>query len=386
MKFSTHLDYYAKRFLMFIVDEWANERERMNEDVIRMTLGKSELPLHPDIVKVMQNSLSDFKRANLVFPSGLPELKDKLSELYSVKYKVECPAERIIVSVGTSTLFRNLFHLLVGKGDEVLLPKPYYPLYHFSALLRDAAIRYYSIDINTLRLDIKSLKKNFTTKTRLVVINSPGNPIGNILTEQELRNIDEIVNGSAVIISDEIYGNMCFDEPSISIMQLPRKKSTFILTNSFSKGYRMYSRRVGYCIVPAELIEPLTVIQHHTLLTTDPVVQYGALEALKYPEEVTHLVELYRQRRDYTLQKFKRIDSIRVLPAKGSFYITLDCKSYMNNRGIVDALDLAKRIFDSTRVAIVPGSDFGLPFSLRLSYCTSRFNEGIDRLIGFFST
>jgi len=379
------INFNDNRFLMFVLDQMAYDYEKENKDVIRMTLGKSELPLHPDIIRVMQDAMADFSKSALVFPGGLPELKEALAEHYQRKYQVDIAPKNFVISVGTSTIFRNLFYLLAKAGDEVLLPLPYYSLYHFSALLVGAKIRYYNIDLDTLRLDLDSFRANFSDKTRIVVINTPGNPLGNILTREELDQIDTIVNGRAVVINDEIYANICFDEPGISVMQLKDTRSVFITTDAFSKGYRMYSRRVGYCIVPDELITPLTVIQHHTLLTSDPVMQFGAVAALNYQSEVDHLLNLYRDRRNYTLERFKELDMVKVLPSEGSFYITLDCSKYMQQKEIASSLDLATRIMEAKCVATVPGSDFGISDTLRLSYSNSRYHQGIDRLVDFFA-
>jgi len=197
--------------------------------------------------------------------------------------------------------------------------------------------------------------------------------------------MDSVVNGQAPIINDEVYDNVCFDEPSPSVMELNNTRSVFITTNSFSKAYRMYSRRVGFCIIPDKLITPLTVIQDHTLLTTDPICQFGAIKALDYQQEVECIRMLYKGRRDYTVEQFKKVPGVRAIPAEGSFYFTLDCSQFMKTRGISTSLDLAKKIMNQTHVAAVPGSDFGLSETLRLSYSCHRYNDGIDRLVEFFN-
>lgn len=386
MEMRSPIEFHDNRFLMFVLDQMANdfEQEGIN-DVIRMTLGKSELPLHPEIIGAMKEALDTFEKSTLVFPGGLPELREALAEDYKNNYDLDIKPSNIVINVGTSALFRNLFYLLAKEGDEVLLPLPYYSLYHFCAQLVGAKVRYYNIDLDTLSLDIDSFRTNFTDKTKIVVINSPGNPLGNILTPEELYAMDEIIGGRAVVINDEIYSSVCFDQRSTSVLELKDTKSIFITTNAFSKGYRMYSRRVGYCIVPEELVTPLTVIQHHTLLTTDPVVQFGALEALQHPEEIEQLVGLYRDRRDYTVEQFEQVPLVRAIPAKGSFYFTLNCKDYMDEHGLSTSLELAEEIMKYKHVATVPGSDFGLPYTLRLSYSSSSYHEGIDRLVDFFT-
>lgn len=390
MKQLNRVNFEKDKFLMFVMDKMAFELEKSHNDVIRLTLGKSELPLHSDIIQVMVDALNSFEKYSQVFPEGVPELKDELTSFYKSKSKVDIRPDNIIIGAGTSALFRNIFYSLLNEGDEVLIPRPYYPLYKISALLAGVNIRYYKIDMHTMQVDMESFKEQFTDKVKIVVVNSPGNPIGNILTKEELMEIDDIVNGKAVIISDEIYENMSFDQKAPSVIDIfnngsgIRGKSQFIITNSFSKAYRMYSRRVGWCVIPDWLIIPLTTIQHHTLLTVDPVEQLAGIEALKHPEELVIIRELYKKRRDYTIEKFKDNQNVRVIPAKGSFYCTLDCSLNMKNKNTANDFELAKKILEKTHVATVPGTDFGIPAALRLSYTSNKYNEGIDRLYKFF--
>ena len=385
MHIKPRIEFHDNRFLMFVIDEMAYEYEKEYNDVIRLTLGKSELPVCEGITNAMVDAVTCFEKYSLVFPAGLPELREKIAEKYRERYRNGVSPKNVVVSVGTSSIFRNLFNLLLDGNGQVLLPLPYYPLYRFCALLVGAEVTYYRIDPETMALDLESFEENFTERTQLVVINSPGNPFGNILTRDDLHAIDSIVNGRAPIVSDEIYGNICFDEEWTSVMEISSPKSQSIVTDAFSKGYRMYSRRVGYCIVPDELVMPLTVVQHHTLLTTDPVPQFGALAALDYPDEVERLCAIYKSRRDYTIERFEGVAGVRAIPAKGSFYLTLDCRAFSKKHGVLDCLELARAIMTRTHVATVPGSDFGIPNTLRLSYSSSEYEEGIDRLVDFFA-
>ena len=121
-----NIDFEKNRFLMFELDQIANEYEDNGQEIIRMTLGKSELPLHPEIIHTMQDAIGDISKSALVFPAGLPELRKELAVHYSKQYNVDIKQDNIIISVGTSSIFRNLFQLLLKEGDEVLLPLPYY--------------------------------------------------------------------------------------------------------------------------------------------------------------------------------------------------------------------------------------------------------------------
>jgi len=381
-----NIDFDAERFLMFEVDYLAYLKEKKGENVIRMTLGKSELPTNERICEAIAEAACDFDKYTRVFPGGLPELREALAAFYNETCGTDLAPENVVVGCGTSSIFRNLFQVLCAPGDEVLLPLPYYSLYNFSAKLAGATIRYYTIGLDDMKVDFDSLRDNMSDKTRIVVINTPGNPLGNVVDEDDVRRIDEIVDGRAVIINDAIYENTYFDERPKSVLQMKDLASTVVTTNAFSKAYRMYARRVGYCIVPDELVTPLTVIQHHTLLTLDPIVQYGAIEALKHQDDVARLTALYKGRRDYTLEQFHGLNEVRALPAKGSFYLTLDCAGFMTARGIENSFDLARDIIETTNVATVPGSDFGIPQTLRLSYSTAQYNEGIDRLVDYFTS
>lgn len=388
-------DFFKKinnsEFLMFIIDEMAFNLEKSGKKIIRMTLGKSELPMNKLIKKKMKESLNSYKKYSYVFPSGLPELRNKIADFYNTNYNQSIKSENIIISTGTSTIFRNLYNLFLSKDDEVLIPRPYYSLYKFCALLVGANVKYYNINLKTQKIDMASFRKNFSSKTKIVVINSPGNPLGNILSEDEILEINGVVDDRAVIIFDEIYSNIYFSKKPVTALDILNKKkqnlnsSNFIITNAFSKGYRMYSRRVGWCIGSEELISRLTVIQHHTLLTVDPIVQYGGIVALDLQQDVEKIRNTYKQRMMYATRKFEKNSVIRMIPSKGGFYCTIDCRHYMKEKNIKNDFELAKDILDKIFVAVVPGTDFGIPGTLRLSFSDKKYCEGIDRICKYFA-
>ncbi len=372
----------ARRSGMFVMEELAEELERKYDDVIRLTLGKSELPVHPDVTEAMVAALRDPRRSGLVYPLGLPALREAVAEYEGQAFGWHVDAGDVVVSVGTSTLFRNLCCLLASDGGEVLLPRPYSPLYLYSAALAGARLSFYEIDLVTSCIDFASLWSGLSSATRMVVLNSPGSPLGNRLTTADLRQVDEAVDGRAVIVSDEIYRNIYFDEEAPSLGALSDPRSPIVVTNAFSKGFRMYARRVGYAVVPSEFTGPLATMQDHTLLTADPVPQYGAIEALRHLDEVDALRLLYAGRRDYAMKRLAEVPGMRPIRAEGSFYLTIDIVSYLGQHE--SDRSLAEAILTATHVATVPGSDFGLPGTLRLSYSASRFDDAIDRLARYF--
>jgi aspartate aminotransferase len=390
----------AQRFGMFEMEELAEELERTYDDVARLTLGKSELPVHPAITEAMVAATRDPKRSSQVYPLGLPALREAVADYEGQAYGRNVDPGNVVVSVGSSTIMRNLCCLLAHDGGEVLLPRPYCPVYLHSAALAGARVSFYDVDLVTGCINFSSLRAALNGATRIVFLNSPGSPLGNRLTMADLRLVDEAVDGRAVIVSDEIYRNVSFDEEAPSMGALTSPRSPVVVTNSFSKGFRMYARRVGYAVVPDEFIHPLATMQDHTLLTTDPVPQFGAIEALRHLDEVEELRTLYTGRRDYAVKRLAEAGAVRPVRAEGSFYLTVDIDAFLEHgtggehgrHGKPDERDqrsesdrtLAESILADKHVATVPGSDFGLPGTLRLSYSAAQFENAVDRLARYF--
>ena len=385
---SSSINLASSKFLMFALDEIANDLENNGNSVIRMTLGNSELPLNKAILNSMHSALDDPKKRNLVYPSGLPDLKVAISNYYSKKYKARISPDEIVISTGTSNLFRNIFQIILSKGGEVLLPRPYYPLYYVSAkILPNTKIKYYDINLGSMSIDFDSFEKNFSDKTKIVVLNSPGNPLGNIISKGDILKLDNIISNKAVIISDEIYENVCFESGFTSLLECgDNLKSFYIVTNAFSKGYKMYSRRVGWSIIKNNptLVKQLSVLQEFTLLTADPIPQFGGIAALECQEDVKQLTKIYKERYIYATQKFESLSEVQTYKAKGGFYLTVNCENFIKRKGLNNCFALAKDLVEKTRVAVVPGLDFGLPNTIRLSFTTEKFIEGIDLLMQYF--
>lgn len=381
----------AQRFGMFEMEELAEELERTYDDVVRLTLGKSELPVHPAITEAMVSALRDPKKSGQAYPLGVPALREAVADYEGQAYGRNVGPGNVVISAGSGTIVRNLCCLLAHEGGEVLLPRPYCPLYLYSAALAGARVSFYDADLATGCIDFASLRAGLNAATRIVIVNSPGSPLGNRLTLADLRLVDEAVDGRAVIVSDEIYRNVSFDDEAPSMGALNDPRSPVVVISSFSKGFRMYARRVGYAVVPDEFTRPLATMADHTLLTTDPVPQYGAIEALRHLEEVEELRVLYASRRDYAFKRLAEVPAVRPVHAEGSFYLTLDVDGFLAHGGRADGelaggsdRTLAESILAETHVAAGPGSDFGLPRTLRISYSATQFENAVDRLARYF--
>ena len=374
-------------FQMFVLDELADDLiERENADVIKLTIGVSELPMPEVVLEDMIDKLRDPDFVRRVYPEGLPELREAIANFYNRSHKTDVSADNVIVNTGSSPIFRNIFQLLSGPEFEIMIPRPYYALYLYCATLAGATVKFYDIDVNTKRVDMDSFRRNFSPeKTSLVVINSPGNPIGNIVTPEEMREMYEIIDGNAYVLNDEIYNNtMFYDEFHSPLELFPEYRDHTIVTNSFSKGYRMYTKRIGFAILPEELQKNLRVIQQHTLLCTDPVYQHGMIAALEDEVGPDELMRTYRSRAEYTTESL-RGTGCEPIAAEGGFYAMLRCQDWNNAHGFASSKELARDILKKVHVAVVPGTDFGVPHDLRLAFCNDRYNDGIDRLRDYFT-
>lgn len=374
-------------FQMFVLDELADKLLARSKDVIKITIGITELDVPDNILKEMSDTIYDHAKTHVVYPQGLPELREAIAHYYNTNFKTDIETKNVIINVGTSAIFRNSFQLLCKFGQEILLPKPYYCLYLLSSILAGAKLTYYDIDYKTKRVNFESFKRVYNPdKTAIVVLNSPGNPLGNFMTKEEVLEIYSIVDGRSFIVNDEIYNNVCFyDEFECPLSYIKDKyKDTTIITNGFSKGFRMYTKRVGYAIIPDQLIMPMRIIQQHTLLTADPVNQYGMIVALKNLEAPKELKCIYRDRAEYTYNTLKGT-GCNPIKSDGGFYIILDCEGWIKERTMKSSKELAKDILEKVYVATVPGTDFGVPNGLRLSFCNSRYVEAIDRLYDYFT-
>jgi (5-formylfuran-3-yl)methyl phosphate transaminase len=374
-------------FQMFVLDELADELiENEDADVIKLTIGVSELPMPQPVLDAMVEKLNDPSFVRRVYPEGLPELREAIANFYNSHHKTDVSIDNVIVNTGSSPIFRNIFQLVSGPGLEIMIPRPYYALYLYCATLAGATVKFYDIDVETKRVDMDSFRRNFSPeKTALVVINSPGNPIGNIVTPEEMREMYEIIDGNAYVLNDEIYNNtMFYGEFHSPLALFPEYRDHTIVTNSFSKGYRMYTKRIGFALLPTELQTNLRVIQQHTLLCTDPVYQHGMITALEDEASPAELNSIYRSRAEYTTERLLGT-GCEPIAAEGGFYAMLRCEQWNKDHGFASSKELARDILQKVHVAVVPGTDFGVPQDLRLAFCNDRYNEGIDRLRDYFT-
>ncbi|TYO97361.1 pyridoxal phosphate-dependent aminotransferase [Desulfallas thermosapovorans] len=309
----------------------------------------------------------------------------KLAEDNNLQYE---PGQ-IVVSAGAKHSLYNAFQVLCQAGDEVILPAPYWVSYLEQIKLAGAKPVIVPTTVeNDFKLTPAQLQNAITPNSRVIILNSPSNPTGSVYTREELAALGEIlVKNNIIIISDEIYEKLIYDEREhVSIAALnPALKDLTVVINGVSKSYAMTGWRIGYAAAPQPVAKAMADLQSHSTSNPTSIAQAASLEALTGTQEpVRHMVVEFAKRRDYIMERLLAIPGVKCNRPGGAFYVFPEIKPLLGKSyaGTVIncATDLARVLLEKEHVAIVPGIAFGDDTCFRLSYATSMDNirEGLD--------
>ncbi len=315
--------------------------------------------------------------------AGDPELREAIAQKQSNVNKVPTKTGNVLVTNGGKQAIYNLFQVVLNPGDEVLIPSPYWLSYPEITLLAGAKpIKIKSSTKNNFKIDINCLEKSVTEKTRLLIINSPNNPTGCVLTEQEMNTISEFLrrHPRILLMSDEIY------EFLISPNQIhhsfakiaPDLKNRIFTVNGFAKAWAMTGWRIGYLTGNAEVIKKAIALQSQSTSNVCSFAQKGALAALTGSKDcVYEMAQIYNERRLLVTERLKEINNISFVPPNGAFYVFPEI-----NLDKIDSISFCKLALEKVGLAIVPGIAFGDDKCIRISYAASNemIKDGIDRL------
>ncbi len=322
---------------------------------------------------------------------GIDELKDAIIYKFKRDNGISYKRSEIIVSCGGKHSFYNLAQALFDKGDEVIIPSPYWVSYPPMVSLAEAQpVILETKEENDFKLLPEELEKLITPKTKALVLNSPCNPTGSAYSKKDLEKIAEIaVSKNIFIISDEIYEKIVYDGfEFVSIASLGEEiKKRTIIVHGVAKTYAMTGWRIGYTAGPEEIISAMNNIQSQSTSNPTSISQKASVEALIGPqEEVKKMVSAFQQRRDYIVNRLNEIPGVSCYKPVGAFYVFPNFSSYygksFKGRKINNSTELADFLLDEAKVAVVPGIEFGADSYERLSYATSMedIKEGLDRI------
>ncbi len=325
---------------------------------------------------------------------GTPELKQAICDKFKRDNELDYTPEQILVSSGGKQSFYNLCQALLNKGDEVIIPAPYWVSYPDMVILAEGKPVIVSSDIEQgFKMSAAQLKAAITDKTRLVVINSPSNPTGVAYTRADLKAIGEVLKDhpDIIIASDDMYEHIVWsEEPFCTIAQVcPELYPQTVTMNGVSKAYSMTGWRIGYAGGPTDLIAAMTKIQSQSTSNPCSISQMATLEALNGDQScIKTMLAAFKERHDYVVQRVNNINGMQALASQGAFYTFVNMQALINlTEGISNDVELADYILSQAEVALVPGSAFGAEGYMRISFATSMDNlqEALDRLEKLFA-
>ncbi|MDX8377555.1 MAG: aminotransferase class I/II-fold pyridoxal phosphate-dependent enzyme [Mariprofundales bacterium] len=361
--------------------ERAKELEAKDKHIIHMEIGEPDFST-PDAVIKKAHEILDSGDLFYTPSTGLPALQQSLSSWYADEYNVEVAPERILITPGTSGAFSMLYAVLLERDQSVLLPDPGYPCQrNFIRLAGGSPINIPVDGSSRYHLSAELLAKYWQKQTRAAVLISPGNPSGTLINSMDFASlIDACASRGGYLISDEIYHGLSYDKPARCALEFPSAHNTTIVVNGFSKRWAMTGWRIGWVIVPEDLIDACKRVMQNIFIAASTLSQHAALAALKTDNIVKKMRVAYNERRRYLLQELPKLGFKIVIEPQGAFYIYADVSALTQ-----DSRQFCWSALEEAGVAITPGEDFGTykaQTHVRFSYATSltELQIGITRL------
>lgn len=361
-------------FLVMDVLERAHAMERQGIDVVHLEVGEPDFDIPGPVREAVAAALAE-GHTHYTHSLGDFELREAISEHYADRYGVSVDPERIVVSSGTSPAMMLVFSLLLEAGDEVIISDPGYACYpNFIRFAGGVPVPVPICEEGGFQLSAEMVARRITSRTRALVINSPSNPTGTVLSGERMEEIAQL---GVRVISDEIYHGLVYVGRERSILEFT---DDAIVLNGFSKLYAMTGLRLGYLIAPQKFIRPIQKMQQNLFICANSAVQRAGIAALRdTAEDVARMRRTYDERRRYMVNRLRALGFGIAAEPTGAFYV------FANARHIsADSYSLAFEILERARVGVAPGIDFGAEGEgyLRFSYANSieRIAEGLDRI------
>ncbi len=351
------------------------------KDVVSLAAGEPDFDT-PDFVKAAAIEAINAGFTKYTPTTGTLELKKAICEKFKKDNSLNYDVNQIAVSCGAKHSIFNVLFAMISRGDDVLIPSPYWVSYPEMVNLCEGKPRLIkTLAKNNFKLTAEDLEKHASPKTKALILNSPSNPSGCVYSLDELKAIAEIcVARKIFVISDEIYEKIIYDNlKHVSIASLNQQIYDLTITvNGLSKSFSMTGWRVGYLGAPVDIVEAVSRVQDHTTSNPNSIAQKAALAALSAPGDfLKGWTDEFKTRRDYIIERLTPIKKISFVKPEGAFYIFCDiAKTKM------DAQVFAGRLLDEALVAVIPGGAFGLNSYIRISFATSmeQITKGLDRI------
>jgi aspartate aminotransferase len=369
------------------VMEDADKLRHDGVDVVDFSAGEPDFPTPDNIkqaaIRAINENFSKYTRAG-----GTVELKQAAVDRHKAEFGTDYKPSQCIISVGGKHVLFNYTQALVNPGDEVIIPVPYWVTYKDIVNYAGGKCVFVETDEKEgFRLTAAMIERNITPRTRIVLINSPSNPSGGVMEDEEFAKLYHATSKRGIfLLTDECYSHFLYDARPYSVASIPGSKSTVLVAGTVSKTYAMTGWRIGYALAPEAIIGAMTKLQSHSTSNPTSIAQKAAVEALRGPQDsVPVMLAEYRRRRDFVIPRLRQMPGVTCAMPAGAFYAYPNLRGALDRGGIRTPLEFADRLLKEANVAVVPGEAFGTDDHVRISYATSmkELERGLDRIHKF---
>jgi aspartate aminotransferase len=356
-------------------------------DVVDFGAGEPDFPTPDNIkqaaIRALEQNFTKYTPAG-----GTAELKKAICERHAQDFGTDYKPSECLVTVGGKHVIFNLTQALINPGDEVVIPVPYWVTYKDVVNYAGGKCVFVATDEQKgFTLTAAMIEPHLSARTRLVIMNSPSNPSGAVMDPGEFEKIFRMTAERGIyLMTDECYCKFLYDSAPFSIASLAGAKETVLVAGSLSKTYAMTGWRIGFGLVPQAVVGAMTKLQSHSTSNPTSISQKAAVEALRGPQDsVAVMLAEYRRRRDFVVERLRRIPGVTCQEPRGAFYAYPNIGTALGKPGIETTLQFSERLLADAHVAVVPGEAFGTDRHVRISYATSmqELERGLDRIHQF---
>jgi aspartate aminotransferase len=367
----------------------ADKLRRAGADIVDFSAGEPDFPT-PENIKQAAIGALDRNFTKYTAVGGALDLKQAIIERHAAEFGTSYTTAECIATIGGKHVLFNYTQALINPGDEVIIPVPYWVTYKDIVNYAGGKCVFVPTDEKEgFRLSAAMIERYITPRTRMVIINSPGNPSGAVLENEEFERLYYITSKLGIfLLTDECYSHFLYDSRPYSVASVPNSKQTVLVAGTVSKTYAMTGWRIGYGLAPEPIVVAMTKLQSHSTSNPTSIAQKAAVEALSGPQDSVHeMLAEYHRRRDFVVARLRRIAGVECSMPAGAFYAYPNIREALDRVGIATPLEFAGRLLNEASVAVVPGEAFGTEDHVRISYAASMHDleRGLDRIDRFLA-
>ncbi len=361
----------------------ANELRAQGHEILNLSLGEPDFPT-PEPIRLAGQKAIEQGKTKYTPVAGIPELREAIAAFYHRHKGLNCNASNIVVSTGAKQSLYNAIMSVVNEGDEVIIPTPYWVSYTTQVELAGGTpVLVHSKMEDNYQLDLEALEASFSSKTKMLLLNSPNNPTGAVYTRESMVAVAELLkkHPDVWLLCDDIYDQLVYgDKKPVNPLDVePSLRERTILVNGFSKAYAMTGWRIGYIVAPEPIVKASIALQGAVTSGTNAPTQYAALQALdeSLNSTIQDMRQTFAERLEFMKETFGKLPRTSYSSPSGAFYMMIDFTRWLgtqtpSGKQLANTVEMATYFLEEGHVAGVPGEAFGAPGTIRFAYSTSK--------------